>query len=117
GGAAARARRVPRGDRERRRRARVPRGRPGAPGADARRLRRAVAARRRGARVRAAEGCVVPRGHGGARGAAARTDGARAVRVAAGVEGAEMLELSGDPDRAADDLVALGERLARSLSL
>ena len=37
-------------------------------------------------------------------------------RVAAGVEGAETVELSGDPARAAADLVALGERLARSLS-
>jgi glycerate 2-kinase len=36
-------------------------------------------------------------------------------RVAAPVEGAETVELSGDPDRAADDLAALGETLARSL--
>jgi glycerate 2-kinase len=35
--------------------------------------------------------------------------------VAAPVEGAETVELSGDPARAADDLVALGETLARSL--
>jgi glycerate kinase len=38
-------------------------------------------------------------------------------RVEAAVEGAETLELSGDPGRAADDLAALGERLARSPSL
>jgi len=37
-------------------------------------------------------------------------------RVAAPVEGAETVELSGDPARAADDLAALGETLARSLS-
>jgi glycerate kinase len=36
-------------------------------------------------------------------------------RVAAPVEGAENVELSGDPARAADDLAALGETLARSL--
>jgi glycerate 2-kinase len=36
-------------------------------------------------------------------------------RVAAPVEGAETVELSGDPARAADDLAALGETLARSL--
>jgi glycerate 2-kinase len=38
-------------------------------------------------------------------------------RVAAPVVRAETVELSGDPARAADDLVALGERLARSLAL
>jgi len=37
-------------------------------------------------------------------------------RVTAPVEGAETVELSGDAARAADDLAALGERLARSLS-
>jgi glycerate 2-kinase len=37
-------------------------------------------------------------------------------RVAGRVEGAEMVELSGDPARAADDLAALSERLARSRS-
>jgi glycerate kinase len=37
-------------------------------------------------------------------------------RVTAPVAGAETVELSGDPARAADDLAALGERLARSLS-
>jgi glycerate kinase len=46
--------------------------------------------------------------------------GARCVvfggRVSAPVVGAETVELSGDPARAADDLEALGERLARSLS-
>jgi glycerate kinase len=36
-------------------------------------------------------------------------------RVAAPVEGAETVELSGDPARATDDLAALGETLARSL--
>jgi glycerate 2-kinase len=45
--------------------------------------------------------------------------GARCVvfggRVAARVAGAETVELSGNPTRAADDLVALGEALARSL--
>jgi glycerate 2-kinase len=35
-------------------------------------------------------------------------------RVTAAVDGAETVELSGDPARAADDLAALGERLARS---
>jgi glycerate 2-kinase len=38
-------------------------------------------------------------------------------RVKAPIKGAETVELSGDPGRAADDLAALGERLARSLSL
>jgi glycerate 2-kinase len=38
-------------------------------------------------------------------------------RVTAPVDGAETMELSGDPARAADDLAALGERLARSPSL
>jgi glycerate kinase len=38
-------------------------------------------------------------------------------RVTAAVDGAETVELSGDPPRAADDLAALGERLARSLAL
>jgi glycerate 2-kinase len=46
--------------------------------------------------------------------------GARCVvfggHVRAPVVGAETVELSGDPARAADDLAALGERLARSLS-
>ena len=46
--------------------------------------------------------------------------GARCVvfggRVTAPVEGAETYELSGDPARAAADLVDLGERLARSLA-
>jgi glycerate 2-kinase len=36
-------------------------------------------------------------------------------RVAVPVEGAETVELSGDPARASDDLAALGETLARSL--
>ena len=36
-------------------------------------------------------------------------------RVEAPVEGTETVELSGDPARAADDLAALGETLARSL--
>jgi glycerate kinase len=36
-------------------------------------------------------------------------------RVATAVEGAETVELSGDPARAGDDLAALGDRLARSL--
>ncbi|HEX6699944.1 MAG TPA: glycerate kinase [Gaiellaceae bacterium] len=35
--------------------------------------------------------------------------------VSSDVEGAELYELSGDPDRAADDLVELGERLGSSL--
>jgi glycerate 2-kinase len=38
-------------------------------------------------------------------------------RVTAPVDGAETVQLSGDPARAADDLAALGETLARSLSL
>jgi glycerate 2-kinase len=37
-------------------------------------------------------------------------------RILAPVEGAETVELSGDPARAADDLVALGEALARARS-
>lgn len=38
-------------------------------------------------------------------------------RVTAPVDGAETVQLSGDPARAANDLAALGETLARSLSL
>jgi glycerate kinase len=48
-----------------------------------------------------------------------REEGVRCVvfggRVALPLEGAEMRELSGEPARARDDLVGLGEELARSL--
>jgi glycerate 2-kinase len=48
-----------------------------------------------------------------------REEGVRCVvfggRVAAALEGAEMRELSGAPERARDDLALLGEELARSL--
>ena len=50
---------------------------------------------------------------------AAREENVRCVLFAGRVDeapsGAELYELSGDPVRAADDLVALGERLAREL--